>query len=477
VAQIKEIVEQVMETQNLSRMRDDFDRFLMYNGKIKEVIKKAIAKEFKKPETVIELERRIIPVNIMQKIINKLASVYQQPAIRNPKDKDPNDQELIDLYEESFMINQKMKFANRYFKLHKHTVLEPFLDRDGVPRLRALPSQTYTPLSDDPVQPERMTTFVKHIKTDRENPKDARFQIWTEDQFVISNGLGEVVMDDMIALNNPEGVNPFGVIPFTYISENDDGNLIPISDDDLVSMQIAIDLLLSDLAFASKYQLWSILAVVGADSENIDFNPNSILSLPAGASVDVIKPDLDSDKALAMVEQLVGLLLTTKNLSVGDVTGQMRSRDVVSGVSKMLDSAETTEDRKDQQAFFSNAEKDLWQKFAHNILPIWVDQGRVAPRFAGSFSPEFELSIRFADPRPFIGDRERVELEEKKLNNDFTTREMALRVIHPELDSEQIFQLQETIGKEKKERVQDALRAMQEAPVIQSEEEDQGDGA
>ena len=204
------------------------------------------------------------------------------------------------------------------------------------------------------------------------------------------------------------------MIPFTYIAESDDGNLIPISDDDLVNMQIAIDLLLTDLAFASKYQLWSILAFIGADSENVDFNPNSILSLPADSSVQVIKPDLDSDKALAMVEQLVGLLLTTKNLSVGDVSGKLSTSNAASGVSKMLDSAETTEDRKDQQAFFSNAEKEFWRKFAHNILPVWVNQGRIDKRFAGSFSDDFELSIRFADPRPFIGDRERVELEEKK---------------------------------------------------------------
>jgi hypothetical protein len=470
---LKETMDIVKSADNLKRIDEDFVRYKMYNGQVRDVIKAAIRKEFERVETINELEKRIIPINLMQKIINKLAAVYQQPATRKSKDKNVSDDELIVLYEESFRINQKMKFANRNFKNFKHTVLEPFLDRDGIPRIRSLPSHTYTPMSDDPVQPERLTQLVKHVRVNRTDPKRSRFQVWTDEEFFIVNGEGTVVADEMAALNNLEGVNPFGVIPFTYIAENDDGNLIPISDDDLVSMAVAIPLLLSDLSFASKYQLWSILALIGVDDQKITFNPSSVINLPPGADVKVIKPEVDVEKALAMVEQLVGMLLTTKNLSVGDVTGNLSTSRIQSGIASLLDKAETTEDRKDQEEFFRDGEKEFWGKFAHKVLPVWVTQKKIAPEFVGSFTKEFELSIRFADPKPFVGDKDRVELEDMKIQSGFTTHEMALQTVHPDKDGDQIKALQEEIEKEKKQRVEEAQRAMQDAAEPDPEDEEE----
>lgn len=450
----KELVNRVKSPENIKRIKDDTVRFNMYQGQVRNAIRHAIQREFEKPETIHGLQSRIVPVNIMQKIINKLAAVYQQSPSRTPLDKNVNDQELIDLYEKPFKINQNMKFANRFFKLDKHVALEPFLDHKGMPRMRALPSQNYTPIGDDPIEPQRVTTFVKHIKVDDLDPKKTRLQVWTDEQFVIVDGHGLVVMEEMVALNNPDMVNPFGVIPFTYISETDDGNLIPIPDDDLVSMQITIPLLLTDLSFASKFQLWSILAIIGADGENVTFNPNSIMSLPNGADVKVIKPEVDIDQGLRQVEALIAMLLTTKNLSVGDVSGQLSTANMASGVAKLLDKAETTEDRKDQEEFFRNGEMEFWNKYAHNILPVWVESGEIDRKFAGSFTEDFELSIKFADPKPFIGDKDRVDLEVTKLDNSLTTEKMALQVIHPEMDGEQINDLVDELGKEKKEKVQ-----------------------
>lgn len=465
---LKEIIDFVQSPENSDRVKEDFKRFSIYNGNLRDTIKEAISREFKRPETVTELSKRIVPINIMQKIINKLAGVYNQAPIRTAKSKDMGDQDLIDLYSESFKINQKMKFSNRYFKKCKHTMLEPYLDHKGIPRMRALSSHMYTPIGFDPVEPDRMTMMVKHIHVDKMDKKNTRFQVWTDEEFAIVDGDGQVVMDEMNAINNPDGVNPFGTIPFTYIAESDDGNLIPIPDDDLVSMSVVIPLLLTDLAFASKYQLWSILAFIGAKSENVTFNPNSIMDLPPGADIKVIKPELDSDKALKMVSSLVAMLLSTKNLSTGDVKIELDSGDPASGVAKMLDNAETTEDRQDQQEFFRCGEAEFWDKYAHNILPVWVDSGRMNPDYVGSFQDDFELSIRFADPKPLLGDKDKIELEKAKIEAGFTTEMRALQAVNPELDADEVKKLREEIGKEKKERIQEAQRAMQRASDVQA---------
>jgi hypothetical protein len=465
----QELIEFVQSPENSERVEEDYKRYSVYNGKLRDVIKEAIAREFKKPETIMQLSKRIVPINVMQKIINKLAAVYNEPAIRTPKSKDQGDQELIDLYSESFKINQKMKFANRYFKNYKHCLLEPYLDFAGVPRMRSLSSHMYTPIGEDPVEPDRMTTLVKHVFVDKHDKRNTRFQIWTDETFKIVDGDGMVVASEMAAMNNPEGVNPYGVIPFTYIAERDDGNLIPISDDDLLSMSVVIPLLLTDLAFASKYQLWSILAIIGAKSENITFNPNSIMDLPPGADIKVIKPELDSEKALKMVSALVAMLLSTKNLSTGDVSIELEGGgNLGAGVAKMLDNAETTEDRQDQQAFFRTGEQEFWNKYAHKILPVWVESGRVDPEHTGAFQEDFELSIRFGDPKPSMGDKDKVDLEAMKVEKGFTTELRALKAVNNDRDNEGVILLKEEIDKEKKERMKQAQAAMQQASSVQA---------
>ena len=51
-----------------ARREEAVDRYMYYNGNIQPLIKKAIQKEFKKPETVAELCSRIIPVNIIKRV-------------------------------------------------------------------------------------------------------------------------------------------------------------------------------------------------------------------------------------------------------------------------------------------------------------------------------------------------------------------------------------------------------------------------
>lgn len=468
----KEVMEIVNDTHNRQRVADDSDRFIVYNGKLKEVIKRAISKEFSKPETVKQLFDRIVPINITQKIVDKLAAIYIQPPSRTASDKNQADQELIDLYSNSFKMNRNGKLANRYFKLHKHTLWQPFLDRDGIPKLRTLPSQTYTPLSEDRREPDRPTMIVKHLKFDPE-PERQRHEIWTDETFQIVDGNGAIDIQRMNELDNPEGINPFGRLPFVYVSDNTDGNLIPISDDDLISMQLVISVLLTDLTFASKYQLWSVIVAKGVNTNaSFDWNPNSIIKVPPGVDIEAIKPKLDTMEALNLIKSLVGMLLTTKNLSVGSMQVDVDRSDPASGTAKMIDKSETTEDRLDQEQIFRDSETQLWDLFAHHMLPTWVDSGEIHPDYVGRFSESFQLSIRFADQKPVVSDQQVVDTEIKKLNEGLTTKKMALGEIFPELDNEELDDLLASIGKEKEESALRMMKVMGRSQLPQGDEED-----
>ncbi len=452
---IKQIIDHVYSQENLSRINSDYERYKIYNGKLRETIKAAIKDEFILPETVEQLTKRIIPINITQKIVNKLAGVYIQAPLREPVDGNEDDLEAIQKFVEWTGLNKKMKQANRFLKLHKHALIEPYLTSEGKPAIRVIPSHKYTPFSDDENEPEKATAIVKHMNITSERADD-RHHIWTKDHFFAVTGNGDVIANEF----NPENINPYGVLPFKYIKESDD-LILPIQDDDLISMQIAICLLLTDLAFASKYQAWSLIWVTGKLGK-VAFNPASIIELPTNedgsqAQIGTIKPEIDSDAMLRQVEALLGMLLTTKNLSVGDVSLKLETNPT-SGVAKILDKTESTEDRTDQVAFFDEAEKEIFHLIAHVLMPKWVEAGVVDTQYALSFSEEFQLSISFPDMRPMVSDKDKVDIEVAKLKEGLTSRKEAIKAVNPELKDEQVNDLMLQIKNEKSAVMEDMIR-------------------
>lgn len=460
----EQLVNGFASEKNLKRIKDDRDRYVVYNGQLKDIIKKAISSEFILPETVEELSSRIMPLNITRKITDKLAGLYTEAPRREPKQFIEGDAELIDLYEGSMTINKMMKFGIKMMKLHKHMALEPYVSSKGIPKLRVLPSHTYTVLGEDPIEPERVTAFIKHIDFNSEKSKQVH-AVWRDDSFFLINGEGEVLVDEMNRMGNPEMENPYGTIPFIYVRDFAGLELIPISDDDLITMQIAIDLLLTDIAFASKYSSWGVFFATNFGDSKISFNPNSVISVEStidGKDPDLksVKNDFDSDAMLRQVEMLISLLLTTKDLSIGSVAGSLSIENAASGVAKMIDRSENIEARKSDISIFTEAEEDLWELISHKLLPVWIDSGLIDSKYVGAFSSDFELSIKYPELRPVMTDKDKLDVEITKLEKGLTTRHEAIRLLNPDMSSEQVDDFLNEIDREKLDDIDFIARNM-----------------
>ena len=444
---VKKVMECVYSHENLKRLDCDYNRYEMYNGQIKEHIRDAISKEFLLPETVKSMIHRIVPINLIKKITNKLAKVYLTNPIRVCISEDEQDQENLDFYTQVLAFNTVMKTANRYVELFKHTLIEPFLYR-GIPWARALPSHQYTPYNDDPLVKCVPTVIAKHISMKGANKREHVHHLWSDEQFIICDGEGTVIPQP----DNPENLNIYGVMPFTYINTSQE-NVIPLSDDDLIAMQFCICLLLTDLNFASKYQSWSIIYVVGKLGKNISFNPNSVVELSppqdsdAAASIGTIDPKVKSDELLRLIESLIGLLLTTKSLSVGTVSTSLDPAAAASGVAKILDQAEVIDEQEDQKAALHAAEQDFWDKFANKVLPVWLEQD-INPLYYRAFSDDFGVDVIYPSREVYKSEDQIVDTEVKKLNAKLTTRQMSLKKLYPNLDDEQIQKLDAKILEE-----------------------------
>ncbi len=444
----KQIAEIINTTENMERIERDRMRYEIYNGKLKQYIQDAIFREFQLPETVRQMIKRIIPLNLVQKIVRKLAMVYKSPPSRSPVMELPSDTEFLALYEKQSGINSYFKLLNRYFKLQKHSAVESYLNEQGIPSLRTLSSHEFTPISSSTIDPHKAEYIVKHIRWGQ-NKKEQIHIVWSDFEHYTMDGNGGIIDA------GEDGQNPYMVNPIIHITESLD-RLIPIEDDDLVSMQIAICLLLTDLSLGMKYRLWGLIYISGAKGTKFSFNPNSVLYLPKDAqgnnpTVGTIRAEFNAQEALQMVEALVGMLLTTKSLKPGSVTGQLNTTNASSGIAKMLDEAEVTEDKQDQVAYFAKAESQLFNEVLKNQMYVWGEAGLLAEEWrAQRISDDFELQIKYPDMKPMQTEKELIETEKLKLESGFTTERRAIMASNPELTTEEAEQLIIEIEKEKK---------------------------
>jgi hypothetical protein len=460
----KQLADIVNKQENITRLQTERERYEIYHGALREYVKKSIEREFILQETVKQLINRIIPINITQKIVNALAKVYMSQPQRTPVNELNKDQDALNVLVQSFEMNTRMVDANRYFKLSKHFCLEPFVNL-GKPQLRVLAAHNYTPVSDDSIDPTNATYIVKHLTWGR-SKSEQRHVVWSDFEHYVMDGEGVIIPNEL----NPEGINPYGILPIVYERSQKD-ELIPIEDDDLIYMQIAICLLLTDLAFATKYQAWSLIYIANMKSQNISFNPNSVIFLPENKGgtepkIGTISPTLKTQDMLMQVETLVGMLLSTKSLKASGMSA-LSVDNATSGISKALDSASSMEDRTEQQSYFIEAEKKLFE-IVKKQLPVWNQAGLLEGKYANlSLTDDFELSIRFPTPKPLQSEKETVEVETMKINEGFTTRERALAVVNSDLSDEQLVELEIQIEKEKK--------LNQPAPIVESTEDQQLD--
>ena len=451
--------------------KEDLHRWLMYNGKTKQIVKESIAKEFQKPETVEELISRLVPINITQKVINKLSGVYTEAPLREVVDENESDSELLEIYEDALEVDARFKEANRFFKLFKRNLMEPFVDEQGQVGLRNLPRHTYEVYSFNSVRPNKPDLVAIIIKDDeiRENQV---IKIWTNDRHILIDGNGLPLVKEMLDMGNEDGLNPYGKIPYIYINEST-YSVNPISDDDLMALAIAIPVLLTDLNFSCKFQTFSIFYTIG-DVGSLPSNPSSVIALDYGPDgqkpeIGTVKPEVDIEAMLNLITNLVSILLTTKNLSAGTIkTTQQVS--TISGISKALDNAESVEDKKDQQAYFIKAEKDLWELLSKNLIPVWRKQNRLAPALNKEFSQNFELSIIYREPKVFISEKERIENAKMKLDAGLTTLRRELISLNPDMSEAQIDRLAQEILEEQENKLYRQVEELNEE--VESEIQD-----
>lgn len=349
------------------------------------ILKKRLAENYYN-----QIKDSIVPINILPRIIDKMAKAY----LRSPERISATDQDQLEEAEYYLDIDAHMNMADEFANLFKAYAIELF-EEDGYPNMRVLPFDRFLPMSRDKKNPLKVTDFIKFMGKVNHNAKDQNlYHVYTDTHFLpILEDEAEPYAPD---LEGNDGINPLGRIPFVYGNRSRQ-NLIPIQDSDLIQLTKVIPVTLTDLGGAIMFQCFSVIYGINLMAENLTYSPNSFWSFKqdpisqGNASIGTIKPEVDIDKVLGYINAKLSMLLETKGLRVGAL-GTPEGTMNPSGVSKMIDEADTSDIIDKSKKFFIKEEKDFWDlyKLKNNY---WVKN--VPDYKLGMLSDDFEPDTIF----------------------------------------------------------------------------------
>lgn len=407
-------------------------------NKVKAILRKTLS-----PSYYSKIEERLIPINILRRVIDKLSKVYAKAPKRTVLVGKETDQQLLDYYVSLFDFDKRMNEADEYSNMLKGYALEPFMHTKG-PRLRTLPFERFLPYSDDPIDPTEMTVFIKFMGKmpvikkirgrDKEVMKDIFFT-YDDEEF---DAFDEDLETYEPALVNNEGINPYQTIPFLYDGRSRT-TVLPTMDTDTLQMSLVVPTLFSDASGVVMFQCFSIFYGIDIDLDNVTYSPNALWSLKSDArsekqpQLNVLKPEADIDKILQFISSTFISWLETRGVRTSGI-GQA-DVSTLSGISKIIDEMDTFEIRKANIERFRVAEKIFWEDKMPKIHNYWLSAGLAK---GPAFSEEFEISIEFEEPKPMIAKKDIIAEKAMEVNSGFKSHETAIRELNPEWNDERV---------------------------------------
>lgn len=447
--------------------------FDIYEGNLLPYIEEDFKNSFS-PESYAAIRPRITPINILKRVVDKLSTIYSRPPKRYIKNGAPQDAELLSWYETNMQMNAVMNIANELFNLHKTTTLEPFVDQ-MLPRLRAVPSDRSVMLSDDKIDPTRPTVWVKYMGRMKWKGQEVGIlYIYTDDDFIPVTTGGEVLEGVLIETENLDASNAAGKIPAVYINRSYHSILPPV-DTDVLRMTKIIPVLFSDLSFSIMMQSFSIMYGIDVDTQNLRMSPNAFWTFksdPASKNkpeIGMLKPSVDITEVNQHILSLFSTWLHSKGIRPGTI-GQMSGVGDVSGISKMIDEMDTSEDRQKQVQHFSKAESDFWVLITKHLHPYWQSQKLIDTNL--SFSPQAEVVVEFQEQMPLVRRSEVLKDLILELDKKLTTKKRAIKALNPEMKDDEIDMLLAEIEEDSTQVVE---IEEPEEPTEATEVEEEGD--
>jgi len=362
---------------------------------------------FKKKDKTTDLP--ISSYNITRKVIDKISLVYKNAPERMLKDQE--DDAYNQWVSDNPKFNLAMKKAERYKNLLGKILFRPhYKDDKWVFFIETMYEAHF--LEGDPLNPVAYSYPKKQILSSPENVNDDWWVFWSDEfYFFYIPGTKKVSYDP----NYPDGVNPFGIIPFVELRDD-----FPVNQYDcsgavsLISANENINIAMNDLNLMIHFQAFDQQVVKGVNPSDIkgktlETGPNKLLVLGT--------PDADlsllgyNPKIMECIEAIKFNIQTigwTYNLSINwSVEGNPAS-----GFSLMVQNIDLIEAREDDVEIAEIGEKEIY-----NVLSKMVSFHSIQPKLP----EDAVLLVNFADIDFPVNQKEQLDERDWYISHNIKT--------------------------------------------------------
>ena len=436
----KEIIDYVKgQTEFLKTNTEALD---IYEGNLKPYVDQILRGSLS-PTYYNSIKDRVLPINILQRFIDKVSNTYSKEPQRTSSD--VRQQEFVDYYSSALDIDQSGYIADAYANLFKGFAWEPYIDKNGKPAIRELAFNSFLVMSDSMVNPEEETIFIKFMGKRGSEEDSMLLFVYTNDEFDAFYLNGQEASEYLV---ENQGINVIGTIPFVY-GKRQKNRLLPVLDTDMLAIAKAIPCQLTDGSGALMYQAFSIIYGIDISAENLKMSPNALWSIKSDRESDknpqlgVLTPSADTDKVLSFIMSTFTLWLETKGVRVGSM-GQLSGSSAASGIAKVIDEMDVYEIIKKNQEWFEKDAEELWNQKLPKIHNYWIKSGMVNPSMVPPIMPdELDIEVEFEHPQPMKSRMEEISEIKAELELGTMTLEQAIYRLHPEYEEETV---QETMN-------------------------------
>jgi hypothetical protein len=386
---------------------------------------------------------RLVPINIVPRYVDKLSNIYQTGVLREVQDGTESDTELLGWYEKKLDVNCYLHQGNRLYNACRSTLIHPYIGDEG-PDLRIIPNDRFVVVSDNPIEPTEPTMVILLAGRDA-NQRDI-YWAYTEDEFAVVISDETIDYQAMERMGIPDGINPYEVLPFIYVNASH-LRLVPVPDVDTIRMAEYIPCALTDLNLAAMFAAFSITYIKNGEVSDPTYAPNALWFLKADdpekeVEIGTLKPEVSYQEVLNLIQSEMSLWLGSKGIKTGSV-GSLNASESASGISKVIDEADSFEVRQTQAVMFSKAEHEMWELILEKMHPIWVAQGLVENRTL--FSPSASVNTRFSVVPVGTQRSQLIQDQREEYAAGFTTRSRAIAMLNPQMTMTQVEELEQDI--------------------------------
>ena len=362
---------------------------------------------------------RLFIINIVKKVIDKRAMIYRTPPARVFEGWS---QDQGDALYRSMAADTTMKKANRMVRLCRTSLLRVGWNGSG-PTLSVLTPNILDVVAPDPESPEKIVVTHKGSRADL-----TEYSIWTATGYERVDFKGRALP----LRDNPEGVNPYGVIPFVPLFDRapDDEFFLP-GGDDLIESQDAVNVALVNLWRAIELQSHGQAWAKGLDpSEAIKSGPDRTIIVPTDGSFGYAQPNTPISSVLEGIEFVIRQVAVTNDLppEIFDL-----NRKSLSGSAKLQESRDIVEVRQD--------DVELWRVYETRLFQVL--KAVVNTHQPGTIPVDARLRIDFGEPIETLNEGQRLENAQRRVamgiwspvdalmhdNSDIKTREEAAAIL------------------------------------------------